>query len=187
MWISVWDGNPFSASWSYAPKGPGLNWCLAASGNPPPLWLKCCRIGLTFRQSPGIGKLNSYPLWLELILTADSGRLCLQQVLRCHPSSKKPSFSPSSIFFAQNCRTRNTTEDKDGLKPYTTRYEEETLWNSPNGTEAWYTLLVRGINGRRGGYTQTLLYILSYSVHQAPLYSHHVTVDQVVLPSNSMK
>jgi len=140
-------------------------------------------------QSPGIGKLNSYPLWLELTLTADSRRLRLQQVLRCHSSSKKPSFSPS-FFLAQNCRTRNTTEDKDGLKPYTTlyhnRYEEETLWNSPNGTETWYTLLVRGINGRRGGYTQTLLYILSYSVHQAPLYSPHVSVNQVILPSNSM-
>ena len=103
MWISVWDGNPFSASWSYAPKAPGLNWCLAASGNPPPSWLKCCRIGLTFMllrfdSPPGIGKLNSYPLWLELTLTADSRRLRLQQVLRCHPSSKKPSFSPSSIF-----------------------------------------------------------------------------------------
>ena len=49
-------------------------------------------------QSPGIGKLNSYPLWLELTLTADSRRLRLQQVLRCHPSSKKPSFSLSSIF-----------------------------------------------------------------------------------------
>ena len=48
LWISVWDGNPFSASWSYAPEGPGLNWCLTASGNPPPSWQKCCRIGLTF-------------------------------------------------------------------------------------------------------------------------------------------
>ena len=137
-------------------------------------------------QSPGIGKLNSYPLWLELTLTADSRRLCLQQVLRCHSSSKKPSFSPSSIFCAELQDKKHNRGQGWTQTIYHNRYEEETLWNSPNGTEAWYTLLVRGINGRRGGYTQTLLYILSYSVHQAPLYSPHVSVNQVILPSNSM-
>ena len=118
MWISVWDGNPFSASWSYAPKGPGLNWCLAASRNPPPSWLKCCRIGLTFMllrfDSPPARQVECYPLWLEPILAADSRRLCLQQVIRCHSSCKKLPSSPSSVFCAE-CRTRNRTEDKDGL------------------------------------------------------------------------
>ena len=47
------------------------------------------------------------------------------------------------------------------------------------------TLLDRG-NLIKRGYSGALRYILSYSVHQAPLYSLHVPVNRVILPSNSM-
>ena len=189
IWFSVWNGNPFSASWSYAPKGPGLNWCLAASGNPPPSWLKCCRIGLTFMllrfDRPPVRQVECYPLWLEPILAADSRRLRLQQVIRCHSSSKKPSFSPSSIFCAELQDKKHNRGQGWTQTIYCNRYEEDTLWNSPNGTDTWYTLHVRGMDWRRGGF-ESLLYILSYSVHQASLYSPHVSVNQVILPWNSM-
>ena len=188
----MWNGTPFSASRSYAPEGPGLNWCLAASGNPPPSWLKCCRIGLNIHasplwQSPGIGKLNSYPLWFELTLTADSRRLRLQQVLRCHPSSKETIIF-TIIFFLRRIAGQETQQ----RTRMDSNHIPQQIWGrNPLEFPQWnwsviIPLLVRGINGRRGGYTQTLLYILSYSVHQAPLYSPHVSVNQVILPSNSM-
>ena len=124
MCISVWDGNPFSASWSYAPKGPGLNWCLAASGNPPPSWLKCCRIGLTFMllrfDSPPVPAsrtatrrdLNWFWQLIPVVSVSSKCSVVIHPVRNHH--------FHHHLFFAQNCKTRNTTEDKDGLKPYTT-------------------------------------------------------------------
>ena len=136
-------------------------------------------------QSPGIGKLYSYPLWLELawqlipVVSVSSKCSVVIHPVRNHHFHH--------FFFCAELQDKKHNRGQGWTQTiYHNRYEEETLWNSPNGTEAWYTLLVRGINGRRGGYTQTLLYILSYSVHQAPLYSPHVSVNQVILPSNSM-
>ena len=70
-------------------------------------------------QSPGIGKLYSYPLWLELawqlipVVSVSSKCSVVIHPVRNHHFHHH-------LFFAQNCRTRNITEDKDGLKPYIT-------------------------------------------------------------------
>ena len=81
-------------------------------------------------QSPGIGKLYSYPLWLELawqlipVVSVSSKCSVVIHPVRNHHFHHH-------LFFAQNCRTRNITEDKDGLKPYTTTDMRKTPFGIP--------------------------------------------------------
>ena len=131
----MWE--PSSASWSYAPKGPGLNWCLAASGNLPPSWLKCCRIGLTFMllrfDIPRYGKSNATRCDLnrfwQLIPVVSVSSKCSVVI----PSSNQRSPSPSCIF-ALYCRTWKHNRGQGGTQNQrymTTRYEEDTLCECP--------------------------------------------------------
>ena len=112
---------------------------------------------LRFDSPPGIGKLKQLPAvtwtdsdsWFPSSPSPASAPLSSIQQETYH-------FSPSSIFFAQNCRTRNNNRGQGWTQNHIpqTDMRKTALWNSPNGTEAWYTLLVRGINGRKRGVTR---------------------------------
>ena len=110
-------------------------------------------------QSPGNGKSNATRCdlnWFwQLIPVVSVSSKCSVVI---HPV-RNHHFHHHQFFCAELQDKKHNRGQGWTQTIYYSRYEEETLWNSPNGTETWYTLLVRGINWRRGGYTQTLLYI----------------------------
>ena len=82
-------------------------------------------------DSPPVWQVECYPLWLEPILAADSRRLRLQQVIRCHSSSNKPSFSPSSIFCVGMQDKKHNRGQGWTQTIYYNKYEEDTLGMPP--------------------------------------------------------
>ena len=82
--VLVWSG-----AWQPAETLPHRDWNAAGLD-----WHSC----FSALTVPRYRQVKQLPAVTWTGLTADSRRLRLQQVLRCHPSSKKPSFSPSSIF-----------------------------------------------------------------------------------------